>query len=523
MPTPTPTPPPATPTPPPATPTPPPATPTPTAPPTPPPTPTPPPPPWPPPIPFTPPPPPIEVGFFPSSSSRGTGVSFYYSRFKDSSFNFQYKDIYDNEITSDLQLAQNEGFAVYDFSYRASLLSTGAWPSTASSYLVAQDFATNQRSLSFVFSQEKNAELFNTASGERYYSLLFNVKNRGVENSVLATVYHLPANIDSIAVEDYFSSQVSGIVNNVITTWNYTGNGILSGFDITGHVNPFITGYVSETETGFLSTNYRVFVDGFEELFGDYSINGNSDILNFYSPPPSGSLITIQELTGVTELLNSPLSGQINFTVNFDSDSVENYITRGVDVYTGSNTGIEYSLSGFELLKTVSFLENASSQSFSIFSNEVPNNQFVYYRFVPKDDFGTGYVYNSEVSGYLFSPPQQLFYTNAIPPVLSFDQRTGNFFSGFSSPSDAPNTDGALIYQTGSSGQNLYLVKSGQWKTILPYEEITGNIDQSYTRYVSPPLTASSNGRKGDISISGDYLYAATGTNQWGRVQLLSW
>lgn len=522
-------------------------------------------------------------------------MSFYYSRFKDSSFNFQYKDIYDNEITSDLQLAQNEGFAVYDFSYRASLLSTGAWPSTASSYLVAQDFATDQKSLSFVFSQEKNAELFNSASGERYYSLLFNVKNRGAENSVLATVYHLPAKVDSVIVEDYFSSQVSGIVNNVITTWNYTGNGVLTGFDVTGQVNPFITGLtsglsqvlnwnyfptgdvsgfaitgyinsgdfydvysggslVSSSEyeikftnptpeinffslpsgfslsivestgnTGFLSTNYRVFVDGFEELSGDYSIDGNSESLIFNSPPLSGSSITIQELTGVTELLNSPLSGQINFTVNFDADAVENYITRGVDIYTGSNTGTQYSLSGFELLKTVNFLENASSQSFSILSTEVPNNQFVYYKFVPKDDFGTGYVYGSETSGYLFSPPQQLFYTNAIPPTLSFDQRTGNFFSGFSSPSSAPAYDGALIYQTGSSGQNLYLVKSGQWKTVLPYEEITGNIDQSYTRYVSPPLTASSSGRKGDISISGEYLYAVTGTNQWGRVQLLSW
>jgi hypothetical protein len=168
-------------------------------------------------------------------------------------------------------------------------------------------------------------------------------------------------------------------------------------------------------------------------------------------------------------------------------------------------------------------LENVSSQTFSIFAGEVPVNEFVYYKFIPKDDFGTGYIYNAETSGYLFSPPQQLSYTNAIPPVLSFEQRTGNFFTGLNSPASQPSVDGALIYQTGSSGQNLYLVKSGQWKTILPYEEISGNVDQNYIRYVSPPLTAISSGRKGDLSFNGTYLYAATGTNQWGRIQLSSW
>jgi hypothetical protein len=519
-------------------------------------------------------------------------VSFYYSRYKDSSFNFQYKDIYDNEITSDIDLAQNQGFTAYDFSYRVSLLSTGAWPSTSASYLVAEDFATNQRSLSFVFSKEKNAELFNS-SGERYYSLLFNVRNRNAENSVLATIYHLPANIDSVTVEDYYSSQVTGTVNQVLTAWSYTGDGLVSGFDVTGAQNSFITGLTSGlsqvtnwtyfptgdvsgfaitgysnsgnfydvfsggvlvntseyqikfsppeinfyslqsgftlsiTEstgtTGFLSTNYKVFTDGFENLSEEYLINGNDEKLYFYIPPISGSSIIIQELTGVNQLLNSPLSGQVDFTVNFDADAVDNYIVRSLDVYTGSNTGVEHSVSGFGLLKTVNFLENVSSQTFSIFAGEVPVNEFVYYKFIPKDDFGTGYIYNAETSGYLFSPPQQLSYTNAIPPVLSFEQRTGNFFTGLNSPASQPSVDGALIYQTGSSGQNLYLVKSGQWKTILPYEEISGNVDQNYIRYVSPPLTAISSGRKGDLSFSGTYLYAATGTNQWGRIQLSSW
>ena len=390
--------------------------------------------------------------------------------------------------------------------------------------MIAPNFATNETSLSFDFLQTKNAELFNSASGERYYSLLFNVNNRGSDNSVLATIYHLPANIDSITVEDYFSSQVSGAVSSALTTWSYTGNGVLTGFDITGHVNPFLTGYISETETGFLSTNYRAFIDGFEELSGDYSIDGNNQTFIFNTPPPSGSPILIQELTGVQQLLNSPLSGQVNFSINFDSDAVENYITRAVDIYTGVNTGMAYSLSGFQLFKTVNFLENSSLQQFSIFAEEIPTNQYIYYKFVPKDDFGTGFIYGNEVSGYLFTPPEKLFYTNAIPPTLSFDRRTGNFFSGYSSPANVPDSDGALIYQTGSSGQNLYLVKSGQWKTILPYEEIISNFNTGeIVRRVSAPSLATSPGVVGQIAVDNEYLYVATGQDLWGRVQLLSW
>ena len=536
-----------------------------------------------------PPPPPFPAGFYPSSEPQGTGQSFFYSKFKDASFSFQYKDVYDNDITSDLQLAQNQGFSNYDFSYRTSLLSTGATIETVDAYLVAADFATNQTSLSFEFSQDKNKELFNSVSGERYYSLLFNLKNRDAENSLLATVYHLPAVIDSITVDDYFSSQISGVVNTVLTTWNYSGNGNAT-FSITGKTNAFetgftsglsqvlnweyfptgnlsgyaITGYLnsgdyysvysggnlvnpSEYEikftnptpeinfysfpsgfflnivestgnTGFLSTNYRVFIDGFEEVSGDYFIDGLNDDLVFYSPPMSGSTVVIQELTGVTQLINEPLSGQINFNAVFDSNSVENYIARSVDIYTGSSTGTEYSLTGFEFLKNVNFLENVSSQNFSVFANEIPNNQFVYYKFVPKDDFGTGYVYTGVTSGYLYSPPVKFAYTDGIPPRLSFEQRTGNFFSGFNSAANT-QSDGALIYQTGTSGQNLYLVKSGQWKRILPYEEITGE----FARVVSAPLTATSNGSVGQIAFSGTYFYAATGANRWGRVQLSSW
>ena len=462
--------------------------------------------------------------------------------------------------------------------------------------MIAKDFVKNQKSLSFNFPQTKNAELFNLPSGERYYSLLFNVKNNGINNSVLATVYHLPAVIDFISVEDYYSSQVTGNVDSVLTSWSYSGDGTQSGFSITGHVNPFITGLtsglsqvlnwdyttsgnvsgfaitgylnsgdfyniysggslISQSEyeikfsnptpkvnfytlpsgftlnitestgnTGFLSIGYEAFIDNFEESSGNYYINGTGESLVFNLSPYSGSQIVIQELTGTSQLLSTPLSGQINFSINFDANAVENYITRSVDIYTGLNTGLAYSLSGFELLKTVNFLENSSLQEFSVFSNEVPTNQFIYYKFVPKDDFGTGFIYGSEVSGYLFSPPERYFYTNAIPPVLSFEQRTGNFFSGLNSPVEISSSNGALIYQTGSSGQNLYLVKSGQWKTILPYEEILDNLNTGQImRLVNVPISSTSLGSIGQFAISSNYLYAATGNNLWGRIQLLNW
>ena len=510
----TPTPPPVTPTPPPVTPTPPPVTPTPTATPTASPTPAP----IPPTPPNTPPAPPIEEGFYASLDSQGTGISFYYSKYKDSSFNFQYKDVYDNEITSDIQLAQNQGLNDYDFSYKVSLLSTGASPSSADLFTVAKDFAQNQRSLSFNFDQSKNAELFNSASGERYYSLLFNVTNNGFDNSVLATIYHLPASISSISVEDYYSSQITGEVQQVITNWNYTADGVVSGFSITGAQNPFISG-----ESGFLSTNYRVSVDGFLESSGNYLINGDSQSLDFYTAPSSGSTILIQELTGVSQLLNNPLSGQVNFSLTFDENAVQNYIVRSVDIFTGSNSGTEGSLSGFSLLKNVGFLDNSASHQVTVFSIEVPSNQTVYYKFLPKDDFGTGYLYTGNVSGYIFSPTPKFLFTNGVPPALSLEQRTENFFTGLSSPENVSGVDGALIFQTGGSGQNLYLVKSGQWKTILPDEEIFSYVDQHYARYVSPPETSASLGRKGDVSFSGVYFFAATGENQWGRTMLSTW
>ena len=268
-----------------------------------------------------------------------------------------------------MQLAQQ----IADFSYRVSLYTTGATVGDINPYLVSGNFAVDQQALNFNFLQTKNAELFGSSGEQRYYNLLINVRNEGLENSVLTTVYHIPAKIDSVDVQDFYS--------------------------------------------------------------------------------------------GVT--------GRIDFSLTFDDQSVSNYITRSVDVYTGTNSGDAYSTSGYSFFKNVAFLNNAAVQNFSLFASEVPNNTNIYYQFVPYDDFGNGFVYSGGVSGYLKTEIELLNYDYGIPPVLNFEDRTGLYFSGLSSPQNNYR-DGSLIYQTGSSGQDLYLIQSGQWKRILP-ENVNDN------------------------------------------------
>jgi hypothetical protein len=405
-------------------------------------------------------------------------------------------------------------------------------------------------------------------TGERYYDLLFNVLNEGLENSVLTAVYHIPARLDSVEVNDYFTSQITGIVNTVRTVWNYTGYQIQYWSGITGVTETAglsgVSGYVNISggnfsgidvdltdpifenfsdfsgiggtsgTTGFLITghldpisgdnaNYRVYINGIEQDSGSFVVQSGltalEDSLFFYVAPDSGASILINEVSGQLQILNSPLSGQIDFTLNFDSDATDKYIVRSVDIYTGSNSGNYDDLSGFNILKTVDFIVDAQTHTFSIFSDEVLTNQNIYYKFIPRDDFDTGVLYTQAVSGYLFQPPELFTFDQGVPPTLTFPERTNNFFSGFNTPAIVDGSDGALIYQVGESGQNLYLLKSGQWKTILPYEEITG----VFARYVPTPETASSSGVKGQFSVSGMYLYAATGINQWGRVLLENW
>ena len=365
--------------------------------------------------------------FNPSDSPVGTGTAFIISPTKDLSVTLQYQDVYDNVIDNELQLAQ--GLA--QFSYRTSLYTTGATVGNVSPYLVAENFKTNQQSLQFSFLKTENASYFGSSGAQRYYDILFNVLNEGLENSVLATVYHLPAQISRIQVSDFNTGVFSGI------------------------------------------------------------------------------------------------TGQVIFDLSFSDDAVSNYITRSVDVYTGANPSASaYSLNGFSLLKNVPFLQNAQGQTVSIFAPEVPNNQTIYYQFVPYDDFGTGYVYVSGVSGYLRQDPDPLVYGYGIPPVLDITDRTGVYFSGYATNQNS-ELDGSLIYQTGASGQKLMLIQSGQWKQIPTTDDVSGNyVPLSRTgyflNYVNPPENALSSGVIGEYSLSGRYLFIATGNDSWGRVLLES-
>ncbi len=180
-----------------------------------------------------------------------------------------------------------------------------------------------------------------------------------------------------------------------------------------------------------------------------------------------------------------------------------------------------------------------------VYSDKTSSGSGIIYKFVPVDCFDTGLIYyNSGLSAFIFRPNETFFYEKGIPPTLSFEQRTGNIFSGRNpelTPIAVPGRDGNLIFQTGSSGENLYLLKSGLWKTILPYEELSGIFDLryvennqtgqfvstgstgSFVKLVATPQVATASGKIGEIAFSGTYLYAATGTNQWGRVQLSSW
>lgn len=370
--------------------TPPPTTPPPTTPPptTPPPTTAPPttaPPTTPPPPPPPPPDNPDPDVYSPPDNPRGTGLLFVYSKFKDLTISLGYSDIYNNSISTNLELAQS----LDDIYYDVSLYTTGATTGNMDPHVVAENFAINQTNLNFLFTQQQNSQYFSPSAAQRYYKLLFKVYNQGLDGGALATVYHQPAVIGSIDVEDAFST---------------TGE------------------------------------------------NGQ--------PIPS-------ETTGLC-----------NFYINFASGASSQYIARSVDVYTGASSGVSNSFTGFTFLKNISFTQDAPSQKITLTAQDVPANQYIFYKFIPYDDFGEGFYTNDSISGYISYDEGSLSYPVGIPPVLSEDARTGLFFSGFNSPTaNQTGVDGAIIFQSDTGlNQDFYVVKSGQWKKLAIYEEISGNL-----------------------------------------------
>lgn len=385
--------------------------------------------------PTTPPPPPPPPPdspdpdvYDPPDNPRGTGLLFVYSKFKDATISLGYKDVYDNPIRTNLELSQSFDDIYYD----VSLYTTGATTGNMAPYIVNENFATNQTNLDFLFTQQQNAQYFDPLAAQRYYKLLFKVYNQGLDSAALATIYHQPAIIDSVVVEDAFST------------------------------------------TG---------------------ANGQPVI--------------------------SDTTGLCNFYIDFASGAGVRYVARSVDIYTGAASGTANSFAGFTFLKNIAFAQDASFQKVTLTAQDVPANQYIFYKFIPYDDFGEGFYTRDSVSGYISYDEGKLSYPVGIPPVLPTDSRTGLFFSGLNSPvSNQTGVDGAIIFQSDTgSNQDWYVVKSGQWKKLAIYEEITGY----FARFTQPPVYSTGSGKIGDFSVSGKYLYTATGNNKWGRVLLSDW
>jgi hypothetical protein len=338
----------------------------------------------------TPPEPPGNPGDYePPDNSQGTGLLFVYSKFKDATLNFSIKNSYGDVI--------NESSQIYDpdidsFYYNVSLYETGAQVGINNSpYLVAENFISNETNLNFTFTQQQNSSYFSPDGAQRYYKLLLDIYNRGLKSSALATVYHYPAIITDISVDD--------------------GSTLI----------PIGT----ENESGFLT-------------------------------------------------------GYVNLNITFTGGIGKNYIVKNIDIYTGSQSGTLNSLNGFSLLKNVGVFSDSSQQTFAILPTEVPSNQTIFYKIIPYDDFGQGITFSNSVSGYLSYSEPLLFWGEALPPVLNSEARITGYFSGLESPERVSGRDGAIIFQDGEEiDQDFYVLKSGQWKRLAIYEEISGQLNGS--------------------------------------------
>lgn len=135
---------------------------------------------------------------------------------------------------------------------------------------------------------------------------------------------------------------------------------------------------------------------------------------------------------------------------------------------------------------------------------------------------------------------------NAYFDYLNADTITGDYISGkvltATSPVGATNTTDIIIFNNGKIRHGGIL-----WLGTLSLDEFGMNnnankdfdfnvtnhtlrINSNYTYLNSKtvisgaaPATPTSNGIRGEIATSGNYLYVCTGTNLWGRTHLTGW
>jgi len=261
-----------------------------------------------------------------------------------------------------------------------------------------------------------------------------------------------------------FRDKFDNVISNDFDLINSYTN-VKVGFDV------YTTGDVlapsgANFRTGLVTTNYIFTRDQNSGAFGgvpqryyklkfslqEESLTNYLDYTIYHMPAE----ITGASVSGYSE----GQTGAVTITVNTPKNG-SFFTVRQFDLYTGSSTG--FSPNTGNLMKNFPIFGNRTSYELNILKNEQPKGQPLYYKILPYDDFSTGYFYTGAISGTLDYPIEPRTFLEAVPVRGSFQDRTG-VFTGLASPT-LTEYDGLAFYQTGV-GQDFYIVKSGQWKTV---------------------------------------------------------
>lgn len=261
-----------------------------------------------------------------------------------------------------------------------------------------------------------------------------------------------------------FKDRFDNVISNDFDLVNSYVN-VSVGFDVytTGDV---IAPSGANFRTGLVTTNYLFTKEQNSGAFGgtaqryyklkfnlqEESLTNYLDYTIYHIPAEiTGAYVSgySQGQTGaVTITVQTPKNGSF-FTV------------RQFDLYTGLTSG--FSPNTGNLMKNFPIYSNRISYDLNILKDEQPKGQSVYYKILPHDDFSTGYFFTGALSGTLDYPTEPRTFLEAIPVRGNLQDRTG-IFTGLATPA-LTEYDGITFYQTGV-GQNFYVVKSGQWKTV---------------------------------------------------------
>lgn len=208
--------------------------------------------------------------------------------------------------------------------------------------------------------------------------------------------------------------------------------------------------YTYEQNSGAFGSPQRYYKLKFK-LQEDAQINYN--VFTIYHLPAEISNVRV---SGYAE----GQTGAVTLSVD-TPDNGSNFLVRQFSVYSGASSGF-YPSTG-NLIKSFPIYRTLSSYDLKINQSEQAKGAACYYKVLPTDDFGTGLFYTGVTSGLLDYPREARTFLEAIPVRGSLQDRTG-IFTGLASPA-LTSYDGISFFQTGVN-QDLYVVKSGQWKTV---------------------------------------------------------